>query len=265
MRGIKDLHTTIEEVPDITYPKRKYSTVDIPGASRQVILDENAYENRTINLKLSVMADNPQDRSFRIAKVVDEFSKGNYSDLVLYSDPNFRYEVISSSSIKVDKPAMSSEYTKVEISLNAGAFKYMYPEEKIVLSNELNHQNGTVSQTFITNPTSYRSAPLIIHKADSDHQEFIDSLIFTAYLQEDSADSTTQNVEFNVDLKKTSIIDCDELAQSVSYEDGTIVRNATLFDGYAVFGKSFLTLYPGTTELLTPNKNITIYPRWRTM
>lgn len=224
--GMLELNSFLESYPTITIPKRKKTFQAIEGASSQSILDENAYDNREINLSIIVRASNELDRTMRVSALISAFDSANYIDFTYYGEPNFTYKITNADVISQARLSRISYWTRLTLKLSAQAFKYYVPESSF-------NVNGTIE---LFNRFEYESSPLIIMTGNS---------------------VTINNETFNYNNSGSTIkIDCDEEQQDV-FDDSGVIENA--YD----ITQEFPKLRSGDNTIsFTSGK---IYPRWRTI
>jgi len=222
--GNLDLNSWIETFPKITTPKRKKTFQTIEGSNSQAILDENAWDNREIDLSIIVRASNELDCTMRVSALISAFDSPGYIDFTWYGEPNFAYRITNAETSTPDRISRISYWRRIDFKLSATAFKYYKPDTFI-------NTNGGV---FLYNKFLYPSRPLI---------------------------TTTSNaVEINgvsyrfKNLGGSITIDCDEEQQDV-YNSSGVIENA--YD----IGQEFPSLIPGENSINISNGKI--YPRWR--
>jgi len=221
--GMLELNSFLESYPTITIPKRKKTFQSIEGASSQAILDENAYDNREIDLSIVVRADNELDRTMRVSALVSAFDSPEYIDFTYYGEPNFSYKITNAEVISQARISRISYWTQLQLKLSAKAFKYYAPGTSVDVDGSI----------FLYNKFQV-SRPLIITKGT-------DVVINgTTYKFKNPGGSIT--------------IDCDEEQQDV-YDDSGVIENA--YD----INQEFPSLKSGDNSItITGGK---IYPRWR--
>lgn len=224
--GMLELNSFLESYPTITIPKRKKTFRAIEGASSQAILDENAYDNREIDLSIVVRADNELDRTMRVSALISSFDSANYIDFTYYGEPNFTYKVTNADVISQARLSRISYWTRLTLKLSAQAFKYYVPESFF-------NVNGTIE---LFNRFEYESRPLIVTNGSS---------------------VTINDKIFNFNNSGSTInIDCDEEQQDI-FNDSGVIENA--YD----ITQEFPKLRSGNNTISFTNGKI--YPRWRTI
>ena len=224
--GMLELNSFLESYPTITIPKRKKTFQAIEGASSQSILDENAYDNREINLSIIVRASNELDRTMRVSALVSAFDSANYIDFTYYGEPNFAYRITNANEVSQARISRVSYWTKLTFKLSAKAFKYYEPSTSYDCNGEIQ----------LANKFSYSSRPLIVTTGSSV-----------------AINGTTYNFK---NSGSTINIDCDEEQQDV-YSGSTVIENA--YD----LTQEFPFLKAGNNVIDIQNGKI--YPRWRTI
>lgn len=224
--GMLDLNSFLESYPTISIPKRKKTFQAIEGSNAQAILDENAWDNREIDLSIVVRADNELDRTMRVSALASAFDSANYIDFTYYGEPNFTYKITNADVISQARLSRISYWTQLTLKLSAKAFKYYVPESSFDVS-------GTIE---LFNRFEYESRPLIIMTGNS---------------------VTINNEVFNYNNSGSTIkIDCDEEQQDV-FNDSGVIGNA--YD----ITQEFPKLRSGNNSISITNGKI--YPRWRTI
>lgn len=224
--GMLELNSFLESYPTITIPKRKKTFQAIEGASSQSILDENAYDNREIDLSIIVRANNELDRTMRVSALVSAFDSANYIDFTYYGEPNFTYKITNADVISQARLSRISYWTRLTLKLSAQAFKYYVPESSFDV-------NGTIE---LFNRFEYESRPLIVTSGT------------TVTINDVTYEFKNPNGTIN--------IDCDEEQQDV-YDDSGVIENA--FE----LMQEFPSLKSGNNVIEIEDGKI--YPRWRTI
>ncbi|WP_099975301.1 phage tail domain-containing protein [Lactobacillus terrae] len=230
--GITDLNSVIEKYPNISMPKRKKTFQSVFGANRQVIEDEDAYDNRSIDLSIILHARDEEERTMRLSALYSAFDSSNYLDFYYYGEPQYCYKVTNSEIVSTERIVRMSYYTRVTIKLSAEAFKYYNQgEEKVV---------PTTGATFF-NRFKYESAPLIRVNDSGDIKFFINDQVFL----------------FHNIPEGGCYIDCDEGQQDVYDLNDNLIN-----DAYDV-AQEFPKLPSG--EITIKGANLNVMPRFRTL
>ncbi|WP_129045004.1 hypothetical protein [Companilactobacillus metriopterae] len=224
IQGMQTLHAFLNTYPDIKMPKRKKTLQSIDGASSSIVLDENSYENRDVNLSMTVQANSEQERVMRLSALYAAFDTDSYVDFIYYGEPNMVYKVTNADVVEQDRVVRNSYYTDVKIKLSAQAFKYYKPDDLINVS-----AGSTVT---LNNRFNYSSAPFIT--------------VLKAGTVNIGINSKTYTYSFTV-LNKWNIL-CDDTEQ---WTDGDYDIN-----------QEFPKLKPGINTI-TSNFDLQIQPRWR--
>lgn len=224
----RELHSFLETAPVFSMPKRKFSTIEIPGASRQKFSDENSYENRTGNLTIIVKADNEFEKTLYLSKLYKLFDTPDYIEFISYLEPNFAYHIKISDAIDVSRLSRLSNWQELKLKVTADAFKYYVPPNKYL----------NINQLTIHNQFPFSSKPLIEVPAGGDLNLQINnkSYKFTG-------------------LPTNAMIDCDELQQDV-------YANNQLYNSTFDATQEFPELPTGDINI-NSNLKINLYPRWR--
>lgn len=229
----ESINAVIVNFPVIVIPNRKYTLNDSSvGLDRSILFDDNAYENRKISLTIG-LKESKTNVNDRIAKLMASIDKGEYVDLVLYSDSKYIYQVIRSAESSVNRPAFNSDYREVSLEFSAAPYKY--------LSGVANSTIGTTSTT-ITNPTLFNSKPYI---------KIVGNGAMT--LNVNGEQFIFNDVEGSIEL--------DSSLQSVfKMKDGKAVNQ----NNKMVIGP-FPEFKPGANTISVSAGTATVEPRWRTL
>lgn len=212
-------------------PKRKFSTIDIPGASRSKFSDEASYENRTGAITMIVQAETDFEKTLYLSKIYQLFDSADYVEFISYLEPNFAYHIKLADAIEVERLSRLSQWQELKLKVTADAFKYYVPEDK--------HIGVTAVPTF--NQFPFASKPLIEVPGGGNLVLIISGQKMITY-------------RFN-SLPANATIDCDELQQDV-YVGNTLYNNT--FDS----SQEFPELPPGDLKIAS-NTPINLFPRWR--
>lgn len=156
----EQLNAKIMNYPIATLPERKITQNTSPiGIDRAILFDDKGYNNRQIDLIVGFEGDKADDN---ISKFMSTLDVGKYVDLVMYSDPNFAYQVVRTASATKARPSYSASYRELTISLDVAPYKYIYPADTIDIASG--------KDVTIVNPTNYESKPVfhITVKGDAD-------------------------------------------------------------------------------------------------
>ncbi|GIM29830.1 hypothetical protein CPJCM30710_24960 [Clostridium polyendosporum] len=141
-----DFGIIITQRPSIPSPKRRITSIDVPGRNSSLNFDENTYEDITIAVECTILDD--------IVDKVDDI-KGwligtGESNLIFTYQPNKKYigQVVNSFDIK----QAYSSLNEFVIIFNCRPFKYAVSNSVITIS--------TIPGT-ITNPGTIYSEPII--------------------------------------------------------------------------------------------------------
>lgn len=235
--GMLELNSFLESYPAITIPKRKKTFQAIEGANTQAILDENAYDNREIDLSIIVRADNELDRTMRVSALVSAFDSPGYIDFTYYGEPNFNYRITNAEVISQERVTRISYWTHLSLKLSAGAFKYYKPDTVYEFGNET---------LKLFNKFDYIARPLISTSG-------VGFILGT----ESSTSISLYGYKYN-NPGGVIYIDSDEEQQDV-YNAAGVIENA-----YKI-GQEFPILYPGMNVITGIGPGNSIQPRWRTI
>lgn len=224
--GMLELNSFLESYPVISIPKRKKTFESIEGSNSQAIIDENAWDNRTIELSIVVQANNELDRTMRVSALISAFDSAGYVDFTFYGEPNFAYRITNGDVVTQARISRTSYWSLLTMKLSAKAFKYYAPETSYDVDGEIQ----------LANKFAYQSRPLITTTGSS---VVING---TTYSFKNSG--------------STISIDCDEEQQDV-YTSNGVIENAydmTQKFPYLDIGNNIINIQGGK-----------IYPRWRTI
>lgn len=224
--GMLELNSFLESYPVISIPKRKKTFQSIEGSNSQAILDEGAWDNRTIDLSIVVRADNELERTMRVSALISAFDSAGYVDFTYYGEPNFAYRITNGDVVTQARISRTSYWTLLTMKLSAKAFKYYAPETEYDVDGEIQ----------LANKFAYASRPLITTTGSS--------VVING---------TTYNFKSS---GGTISIDCDEEQQDV-YTSNGVIENAydmTQKFPYLDIGNNVINIQGGK-----------IYPRWRTI
>lgn len=143
-----DYGIIITESPTFPSPKRKVTTVDIPGRSSALRYDENAYEDIIISLDCAVKEDT--DLPDKIDQIKGWLIGSGESELIFSNQPDKKYtaQVVNSIDFKETFNVLS----EFPIIFNCRPFKYKVDEPLITV---------TSSNIILKNEGTFQSQPII--------------------------------------------------------------------------------------------------------
>lgn len=141
-----DFKIYITERPNIPSPKRRVTTVNIPGKNSSLRYDENTYEDITILVKCSFKDNNTADKADEIKGWL--IGAGE-TELVFSFQPGKKYiaQVVNS----IDFTQVFHIFSEFPIVFNCRPFKYSVDNSSITIN----------SAGKITNPGTIYSEPII--------------------------------------------------------------------------------------------------------
>jgi len=153
-----EFNSLIQERPAIPSARRKINMRAVPGISGDYIFDEEAYENVSLSLSLYTKGKDEAEVRKMKEKVVTTFDTGSYIDLILYSDPNYVYEVIATESMEYQPDGSTPLLLPYTVGLSAKPFK------------RLRNTETFENESTIINPMPYTSKPEITLYGTGDMQ-----------------------------------------------------------------------------------------------
>lgn len=143
-----DFGILIAKRPNIPLPKRRVSSVVIPGRSSSLKFDEGTYDDITITLECSII--DKKDIIEKIEKIKEWLMTTGESDLIFNFEPNKKYiaQVVNAIDFKQALKYISS----FPIIFNCKPFKYSV-EDKIITI--------TKNNSTIYNEGTFESEPVI--------------------------------------------------------------------------------------------------------
>lgn len=229
----ESINAVIVNFPVIDIPNRKYTLNDSSvGLDRSILFDDNAYENRKISLTIG-FKESKTEVNERIAKLMANIDKGEYVDLVVYSDSKYTYQIIRSAESSVSRPAINSDYREINLEFSAAPYKY--------LSDVTNSTIGTTITT-LTNPTLFNAKPHIKIVGNG-------KIVLTV----NGAQFIFNDVSGSIEL--------DSSLQSVYRMDGNKAVNE---NNKMVIGP-FPEFKSGANTISVSSGTATVEPRWRTL
>lgn len=227
------IHAVIVNFPSINIPKRKYTLNDSSmKLDRSLLFDDESYENRKITLTIG-FKEAAVSVNERIAQLMAALDTGHYVDFIVYSDPEYIYQVIRANESTVVREVPNSDYRVVSLELSAAPYKYLADVGEIEI--------GT-SNSVVVNPTLFEAKPYIKITGNGD---------------------VTLNVNGERFIFKgiTGELELDSSLQSVWRTSGNAVINE---NNKMVIGP-FPVLKPGKNNISVTSGTATLLPNWRTL
>lgn len=227
------IHAVIVNFPSINIPKRKYTLNDSSmKLDRSLLFDDESYENRKISLTVG-FKEAAVSVNERIAQLMAAFDTGHYVDFIVYSDPEYIYQVIRANDSTVVREAPNSDYRVVNLELSAAPYKYLADVADVSL--------GT-TETIVSNPTLFEAKP---------------------YIKITGSGDITLTVNHEVFNFKgvTGSLELDSSMQTVWRMDGNTAVNE---NKKMVIGP-FPVLKPGQNKIHLSAGIAKMTPRWRTL
>lgn len=153
-----ELKTVIQKRPTIIKPKRKISLRSIAGRSGDLIVDDEAYENGTIELTAVVKGRNQEEQEQNRTNIGLAFDTGVYQTFVPYWDSKYEYQVVTISGPDFYGTRFLGFADPYDVQLSFKPFKKLRNVKTITLTS-----SGTV-----TNPLKYDALPYIKITANGD-------------------------------------------------------------------------------------------------
>lgn len=222
----------ITNSPTISFPLPKVNKHSIVGSSKDVVMAEGGYDNRTCEFQIAIRGQDYDELNLIKAKIIHEFLKSDYVPLIFYSDPKFYYEATLSDQLKPVDPIPNNAINFYEVRLTSGAYKYSRGTALVKAEQSLE----------LLNDFYFASAPLI-----------------TLYGTGDQT-LTVNGKSYQIKGMTGSIVlDSDELQQDAYSPD----TDTPLMDQISF--NAFPMLKPGKNEIIWTGTSFTIDPRWRTI
>ena len=222
----------ITNSPTISYPLPKISKHSIVGSSRDVVMDEGGYDNRTCEFQIAIRGRDYDELNLIRSKITHDFLKSDYVPVAFYSDPKFYYEATLSDQLKPTDPIPHNAINFYDVKLTMGAYKYARGTAEVKAQQSLE----------LLNDFYFASAPLI-----------------TLYGTGDQT-LTVNGKSYQIKRMTGSIVlDSDELQQD-AYNPET---GASLMD--QINFNDFPMLISGKNELSWTGTSFSVDPRWRSI
>lgn len=149
----ENIGTVIQARPRLSTPKRRVTLKQTFGKDGSLPYDEEAYDNTELELTMhtsGASAMNNRDVIFNL------FNKGEYMDLILYSDPTKIYKVLMSEPPSFDSIYYMGESITYQIKLTVSPYKYLLDNHLISIPS------ADISQRIVINPTLYTAKPYFV-------------------------------------------------------------------------------------------------------
>lgn len=222
----------ITNLPTISYPLPKVSKHSIVGSSREVVIDEGGYDNRTCEFQIAIRGRTYDELDLVRAKITNEFLQTDYVPVVFYNDPKYYFEATLTDQLKPTDPIPHNAIGFYDVKLTMGAYKYARETNEVKAQQSLE----------LLNDFYFASAPLITLYGTGNQT-----------LTVNGKDYRIKNMAGSISL------DSDELQQDAySPETGVSLMAQIAFN-------SFPTLQPGKNEIFWTGASFKIDPRWRTI
>lgn len=220
----------ITNSPTISYPLPKVNKHSIVGNSKDLVMAEGGYENRTCEFQIAIRGRDYDELNLIKAKIIHEFLKADYVPLVFYSDPKFYYEATLSDQLKPVDPIPNNAINFYDVRLTMGAYKFARGIAKVKGQRSIE----------LLNEFYFDSEPLITLYGDGDQT------------------LTVNGKNFQIKgMTGSLVLDSDELQQDAySPDTGILLMDQISFS-------AFPKLPAGKSELLWTGTSFTVDPRWR--
>lgn len=230
-RSSLEVNSLIQERPEIQVPHRKMTMIQVPGVSGDYIIDDEAYENTTLNIKMFLKGKSEEEVIKLKGDVAYLFSSGDYLDFVPYWDSEMVYQVIAINPPRFVPDGQTPHLVDYEVELSVKPFKHY--------RQKFNY-GGSTSIT-LNNPTTYESHPTIRLIGSGDMDLTVNGEVFRY-----------RNVDGNISIDSETFNSYKEVT------GGVLNRNDR------VFQMPYPVLKPGTnTVSVTGASNISVEPRWK--
>lgn len=143
-----DFGILIAKRPNIPLPKRRVSSVVIPGRSSSLKFDEGTYDDITITIECSII--DKKDIIEKIDKIKEWLMTTGESDLIFSFEPNKKY--IAQVVNAIDFKQVLKYTSSFPIIFNCKPFKYAVEENIIII---------TKNNSTIYNEGTFQSQPVI--------------------------------------------------------------------------------------------------------
>lgn len=147
-----EIKSLIQYRPQIQVPKRKVQIKSVQGTDGDYILDEEAYENTSVELVLFAKGSSREEEYELSDKIAHTFMGGKYLDFIPYFDSGWIYKARVEESPKINRSGEFEGILTYEVTLSMKPYKER--------SLETIEHSGT-SQTTIKNPTRWGVPPKI--------------------------------------------------------------------------------------------------------
>lgn len=224
----------IQDKPLIETPKRRVEQRTVFGRSGDVLFDEEAYDNTSMELILFVLGTKDHTASDNRDRVFDWFDSGDYMDFIPYFDPGKIYRIKTTSAPSFTSRYYFDEGQQVNTELTIKPFKYYVDSPKVTLT----------TPGAINNPYSKESLPLIKITGTGDITLTIGGLPFVI-----------KNVTDHIWLDSQAMFAYKDVSGVLTNENGKI------------FTRNYPYLRKGITNISWTGNvtSLEIEPRWRTL
>lgn len=146
------INAVIITFPTINIPERKHTLSEgIFGLDRALLFDDKSYDNRKISFTVGFKESRTSVES-RIAKLMSVIDTGKYVDLIVYSDSEYVYKVVRTSTSGISRKSPNSAYRELTLEFSAAPYKYLKQDSDIKFGSE---------EISLTNPTPFTALPYI--------------------------------------------------------------------------------------------------------
>lgn len=146
-----ELKSLIQHRPKIATPSRKRMVTSSPGVDGDYLLDEDSFENTTMDLKLFIKGDSEIDTANLKDRMTHLFTAPNYVPFTPYFDSDKEYLVYLTDGPHYTQSGLNPEILIVDISMEVKPYKLDLHTETI----------KTDSEVTLINPYLYASKPII--------------------------------------------------------------------------------------------------------
>ena len=143
-----DYGILIPQRPVIPSPKRRVSTINIPGRDSNLKFDEKTYDDITLNVECSVK--DKQNLADKIDDIKAWLFEAGESDLIFSFQEDKKY--IAQVVNAIDFKQVYKYFSEFPIIFNCRPFKYAVGNTAVIINQ---------SKTIVTNPGTIESEPVI--------------------------------------------------------------------------------------------------------
>lgn len=154
----KDLGIEVETFPTYDLPEREYEVINVPGRNGSLIIDTGTYKNSTRSYKIS-MATHDRTSYYKMMNQIAEWlhSSSGYARLEDSYEPEYFRMAYYKENLSIEN--LFDEAGRAKITFECKPQRYLKSGDYQMLFES--------SGEYVSNPTSFKSAPIIgIFKPD---------------------------------------------------------------------------------------------------